>query len=146
MKEAELLSLNRRIKRRLQLVDEGKSSFYIDSVGRKVNDASLMGLDNLTIPDPALYRSEFTLSDILDLRGSQKLTRLEVEKLFGHDYKTVSEDLDILAMLEALRGGMGGSRTNAYLLGPTINQAGVARIPVAYFIIPQKRHSGLSSS
>lgn len=148
MDAKELARLNGMIKRRLQIVDKGTSSYFIDSLNRTVDGANLIALDELNFfHDPRKSYSQFRLADILDLCGSQDLSRSEVSLLLGSDFNTATNDLDIKAMLEALRGGFGGSRTNAYVLGPSyFGKLESVTVPVAFYIIPKRIHQSISSS
>ena len=149
MEIKDFLEANRKLKRRLDL--DGHNRLH-DSTGQRV-DAKFIAVDKKIIfpidsnrlPDKG---RSYIIDGIDPIRGHNFITESEGYLILGYDAITIADEWDLQAMLTTCAGGFGGSRTNAYYLGPTMQgrASGVkfAEIPVAYFIIPKEDQKRLA--
>lgn len=141
MNAREVLELNAGLKRRLQ---GGMGSSLYDALGRKV-DAQFIACDVAHVFQDHRTPLDKYRVDVGQGSSKKTFTSNEAKLLLGYDLRTAAEEIDKLAMLKAVEGGMGGSRTNAYWLGATIfegKREGFT-LPIAFFIIPKKQYNSL---
>jgi len=154
LSKGDLVRLNRRIKKRLQIVDDESGTFLADSLGRKVDGANLTGIRILRYVGVDESRikmnSFFNLGKFIPFvcRPPVILNRSDVEVLFGYDFKLVTDDDSIVEMLKIVEDGVGDSRANAYVLGSRrpVSDGHIGEVPVGFYIIPQEVHKSLSYS
>jgi acyl-CoA synthetase (AMP-forming)/AMP-acid ligase II len=137
----ELREVNQRIPRRLIMTD-GQNLMtsereIVHPKFLRVSEISFVDIRGQTYSDKPYF---FQLGSG-EYRGGRNVSKDQANLALGRDFKTVSDDLDILAMLRACECG---KFANAYHLGVNILEQQMIRVPVAYFNIPPRIHRALA--
>lgn len=139
----ELIEINKRIPRRILKNAKGKFvtslNQVVSPVFYHVDEIRVFDIDASKMPIPT--KPYFLQLGKGDYRGMRHVSKEEVKLALGHDFKTVAEESDILAMLRACEVY---EHANAYFIGANMMERDCIRIPVAYLKIPEKVHKNMA--